>query len=316
MKHSTFKLVRNSLDRLSTSQFREVKETIESIDSVKFVSKIIETERNSVTCPHCKSVNLQRWGKVSDLQRYRCKECRRTFNNLTNTPMARLKKKGRWFEYAKCINDGVSLRQAAERCEVSVKTSFHWRHRFLMNSRLIKPKKMSGIVEIKEFDFPLSFKGSLKDYLDYRAKCNKPLSQQKVSVIFTKDRYRNTYDEIVFKLNKENLIDSLKPVVTNDTLICSENKSVFNGSFSELGFRHGKLDIKHKEFVKKDIVHIRNAFTYNKLLVKWMERFHGVATKYLESYLSWYRFLDEFNMVVSPVKILHRAKHVEKYNHQ
>ena len=47
-------------------------------------------------CPHCASRDLQRWGRVSDLPRYRCRACRRTFNGLTGTPMARLRKKDRW----------------------------------------------------------------------------------------------------------------------------------------------------------------------------------------------------------------------------
>jgi hypothetical protein len=31
---------------------------------------------------------------------------------------------------------------------------------------------------------------------------------------------------------------------------------------------------------------------HHKRLKKWMDRFQGVATKYLDNYLFWYRFLE------------------------
>ena len=47
-------------------------------------------------CPHCGSQKLQGWGHVSGLPRYRCVDCRRSFNALTGTPLARLRKKEQW----------------------------------------------------------------------------------------------------------------------------------------------------------------------------------------------------------------------------
>ena len=316
MKHIEYKLIRDSLSLLSTGQFREVKEILNDIESIKFVSKYLETAREKVICPHCKSEKLQRWGKVSDLQRYRCKDCLKTFNSLTNTPLARLKKKGRWIEYTKCMKEGISIRKAAQLCGISVKTSFHWRHRFLVNSRDIKPSKMSGIVEINEIPFSLSFKGSKKDYEEYKKINSKPVSKQKVHVLITKDRYLNTYDDIVMKFCKDSILQSVKLLVAKDTLMCSDNKSAYNNCFSELKFRHGKLDFSKKEYIKKEIVHLNTVLKYNNELLKWMERFKGVATKYLDSYLSWYRTLDEFNMSINPVRLLMRAKQKERYNHQ
>ena len=44
-------------------------------------------------CPHCASQDLVLWGHASGLPRYRCGDCRRTFNALTGTAMANLRKK-------------------------------------------------------------------------------------------------------------------------------------------------------------------------------------------------------------------------------
>src|SRR5208337_1168380 len=42
-------------------------------------------------CPHCAGRDVVGWGRSSGLARYRCKDCARTFNALTKTPMARLR---------------------------------------------------------------------------------------------------------------------------------------------------------------------------------------------------------------------------------
>src|ERR1700710_1101354 len=51
---------------------------------------------DSFGCPHCDNRNVVRWGQASDLPRYRCKACLRTFNALTKTPLAKLRMKDKW----------------------------------------------------------------------------------------------------------------------------------------------------------------------------------------------------------------------------
>lgn len=52
------------------------------------------------------------------------------------------------------------------------------------------------------------------------------------------------------------------------------------------------LDV-YKDFsVKKGIYHIQHVNNFHNRLKKWMERFQGVATKYLDSYLYWFRWLN------------------------
>jgi transposase-like protein len=72
----------------------------------------------SVGCPHCGGGESVGWGRAHDLERYRCKACRRTFNAATKTPVARLRKKERWFSHAAAMIEGVSLAKAADRCGV------------------------------------------------------------------------------------------------------------------------------------------------------------------------------------------------------
>ena len=51
-------------------------------------------------CPHCDANDVRPWGQASGLPRSRCGACRRTFNALTGTSLARLRHKDRWAQQA------------------------------------------------------------------------------------------------------------------------------------------------------------------------------------------------------------------------
>ena len=44
--------------------------------------------------------------------------------------------------------------------------------------------------------------------------------------------------------------------------------------------------------VKKGIYHIQNVNNYHKRLKDWLVHSNGVASKYLDNYWAWFRFLD------------------------
>ena len=101
-------------------------------------------------CPHCASREIVGWGRSDGLLRYRCKACRRTFNALTKTPMAHLRKKEKWLDHAQAMIEGMSLAKTAKLCGVHPTTAFRWRHRFLRAPSDDKPRTLSGIVEADE----------------------------------------------------------------------------------------------------------------------------------------------------------------------
>jgi len=47
------------------------------------------------------------------MQRFRCCHCGRTFNDLTGTPLARLRLKGKWRDYLGALLDSQAVRAAA-----------------------------------------------------------------------------------------------------------------------------------------------------------------------------------------------------------
>ncbi len=60
-------------------------------------------------CPHCAGREIVGWGRSDGLLRFRCKSCGRTFNALTKTPMAHLRKKEKWLDHAQAMIEGKSL---------------------------------------------------------------------------------------------------------------------------------------------------------------------------------------------------------------
>jgi transposase-like protein len=120
-------------------------------------------------CPHCAGREIVGWGRSDGLLRYRCKSCRRTFNALTRTPMAHLRKKEKWQDHARAMIEGKSLAKTAELCGVHPTTAFRWRHRFLRAPSVNKPRTLRGIVEADETSFSNPSRASGPTFRERRA---------------------------------------------------------------------------------------------------------------------------------------------------
>jgi transposase-like protein len=100
----------------------------------------------TLPCSHCASDQIVRWGNAHGLPRFRCTACRRTFNILTNTPLAHLRNRERWLTYVGTMVEGKSIRGSATACAVSPATSSRWRHRFLNCSTEQRTRLLGAIV--------------------------------------------------------------------------------------------------------------------------------------------------------------------------
>ena len=116
---------------------------------------------DAAECPHCGSKRVEGWGRERNgLKRSRCLDCQRTFNPLTGTPLAKLRKKERWLSYAGALNAALPVRKAAKACKINKNTAFKWRHRFLMALNYSKDQSLAGIAEVDGFSCWRVSKGS------------------------------------------------------------------------------------------------------------------------------------------------------------
>lgn len=99
-------------------------------------------------CPDCESEHIVRFGKYSTIvdgeevkkQRYRCKACKTTFTDLTNTALYRTRRLNQWIKFVECMIEGYSLRKSAELVgNVTHVTLFYWRHKPLSSLKSIYP---------------------------------------------------------------------------------------------------------------------------------------------------------------------------------
>lgn len=88
-------LMNQQVPRFTLRQRELFKKRLDELDEQQKGLAVIESSSANEPrcCPHCQGTELYRHGHVSGLQRYRCRTCRRTFNALTGTALARLRKK-------------------------------------------------------------------------------------------------------------------------------------------------------------------------------------------------------------------------------
>ena len=97
----------------------------------RLAALIADSRSTQRCCPHCACRQLNRHGQANNRQRFRCRRCLRTFNDLTGTPLARLRLRDKWLDYIVMLREARSVRAAAAQVGVHSNTALRWRHRFL-----------------------------------------------------------------------------------------------------------------------------------------------------------------------------------------
>lgn len=297
MLRKDFKNLLTHLDSLTRVQKQTLLNYFKDDTSTGPCVGLIESNfENIKCCPHCGSTDHQRWGRSSRLQRFRCKDCRKTFNALTGSPLSKLRKKDQWLTYCQCLNEGLSIRKSAEICEIDPTTAFRWRHRFLSNPQGNQTQKMMGIVEADETFFTESCKGSrsLKHRPPRkRGRSMKKYRGERVPVLLVRDRNATVADCVFEHLQKNAVHDFLRPLMSDEVVLCSDGNGIYQSFSKAEGIPHKRIIAVNNEYVVDEIFHIQNLNAYTSRLKKWMGRFNGVATKYLGNYLAWRRLLEK-----------------------
>ena len=137
---------------LNYDQLKKLRHEVESNISNNQVGQSISDHEETISnCPHCDSCALHRWGMTRQgIQRFKCKSCEKTFNALADSPLYRMRKPQKWIEYTKLLWDGVSLRKAAKILNITLRTSFRWRHTFIKAPARANPTELMGVIEADE----------------------------------------------------------------------------------------------------------------------------------------------------------------------
>jgi hypothetical protein len=116
-----------------------------------------------------------------------------------------------------------------------------------------------------------------------------------VAVIVARDRQYNTFDKCLDSSTGEASYQLLKKHIDKDSVICSDRLLSYRVLTRRLGMGHKAVNLTKGIGAIEKVFHIQNVNAYYGRLHGWMNRLNGVATKYLDNYLSWFKFFESNN---------------------
>lgn len=248
--------------------------------------KKLETSNCKIEkCPYCNNKDFIKYGMYKNIQRYKCKDntCGKTFTDEIYNKFRYSKKfKEKHNEYFDLLNEGLTLRECAKKLNITVVTAFFWRHRFLFDFKnKYYIEKITSYVELTKMVILENFKGS-RDI---------PFSNRdKLTVIHA----INDFIDIVPIITSRNFFGFYE---IRDNLIPRLDKQAY-----VVGLIDGRLKTFSQAFNKINKVKIIKTsenhidIKYSTNSQKWLSKFRGVASKYLDHYLYWRLFDYENNL--------------------
>ena len=127
MKTKKFQVLLDELGGLTPIQSAVLMAALKSSNSADDAVSLLEAEfAKAPACGCCGAEGFAKWGVATGMKCYMCKTCNGRFNAPTGTPLAHLRKREKWLDYARAIVDGLTLRKAAARVGVHLETSFRY----------------------------------------------------------------------------------------------------------------------------------------------------------------------------------------------
>ena len=262
-------------------------------------TNIDSTSEKITCCPYCKAEKFIKFGKSNGVQRFRCKNntCRKTFNEHNYSPF-RYSKKFRymWKAYYELMQQGLTIRQCATEMKINIITAFFWRHRFL-NSFLDsgESNEFKEQVEMSNVIYPESFKGcrikmcSERDRINIVSLIDSKYSVESIALSRNTIRVNDIVEKIYYKIHKDAVV-----IAYQDGRLMNFAKK----HNANLGKSYEERVKRVKNFFNKNTIKSSVAKTIRSLepiditfgtkLRKWISKFRGVATKYIDYYLKWY----------------------------
>jgi len=255
---------------------------------------------NNHHCPYCVSNKICKNGsnhsKGVRIQKFRCNNCHKNYTIKTNTIFYYTHKSIEiWQEYIELFSQGLSLRKIVEKMDkkINLKTAFYWRHKILkVLTKKDDNDKLGGIIEADETFFEESQKGARKvkgrqarkrGYSSYIGD-----KKTKICVLTAIDRNKTSYVKPVGfgGLEKDDVILLQRHLVKDSVLITDGNRTYRNLNNVKLkSLKFGKPENK--------VYHLNNINNFHSMLKKFMIRFNGVATKYLDYYVEYFKNIKD-----------------------
>lgn len=261
-------------------------------------------KRNKKPCPHCSSTKVYKRGKQKGVQMYRCNACEKWYSETTGTPLYDIKLKSKWQAYLNCMEKGMPIKKIAKHLNISIQTSFDWRHKILASLSQYVPEQFSTEVECDELELALSNKGSKSLERKPRKRGTDFKRNQgsdeitTVQVVTAVQRNGDKYLKAVAskRLSEKDIEKALDGKLADNTTLITDKHPSYKA------FAKSNPTIKHKALLAKDHVdkndssiHLQKVNNVHSQLRTFLRPFNGVSSKYLQNYLNWYAYVDKIH---------------------
>ncbi len=181
--------------------------------------------------------------------------------------------------------------------KLNTHTIFDWRHKVLSSLETIFTKKFKGIVETDDVLFKFNQKGRKRHFLMMNG-TRRGVSNQKVSVMVTSDRYK-TIDMKVVKMGRITKRDLEKVFkgkrLNKHNVIVSDRHPSISCFVRSIGLDHKKIHTSQHIYMVDGKYHVNNVNGLVSRFRDWLKHnFKSVSTKYLQNYL----FLFEMSEIL------------------
>lgn len=264
------------------------------------ISKENQLKKSGVKCPHCQSTTIVGYGYHKKVKRYKCNQCGKTFSILTGTAFYKLHKKTLLQEYIYHMLSGASLRKIANEMDICLKTAFDWRHKILNAVSNGFSGKINGIIEADETFFLYSEKGSKSLTRRPRKRggsaSKRGINKDHVTIMTAFERKTGALSNTVVgkgRLTKKAIEKGVgKWLDKKQCILCSDSHLSFQAYANINNIELKPIFVRRKEFVFEKIYHIQNVNRIHGQLKDWVRKFNGIATKYLQNYLNYFKLVN------------------------
>lgn len=240
-------------------------------------------EKKKFVCPHCNCSDIIGHGNYRGRKRYKCKTCKKIFNDLTGTSVSKIHKKKEWQKYMSCISEGMTLRESAKQCNISYQTSFIWRHKILSSLYDIGCAKMEGIIEGDETFFLYSEKGK-RNIIGRKprkrgSKASRAgINDEHIAVIVSTDRHGDFVANVSGRgrVSAKSIDKCIGKWIGNKAeVLCTDSHRSYGSFAKKKGLQHIPINFSKGQHVKDKIYHIQNINSIHSNLKDWMRKFKG-----------------------------------------
>lgn len=302
----------NELETLSISELKQISERI--LHLLRSVNNSSSEEVLSVPqkCPKCGSELMSKHGKDDKgRQRYKCKSCAATFTNTSFSVISNsIYDNATWLKYIELLIKRTSLRKSSKECGISLQTAFFWRHKILRAIQNDQDNRvLAGIVEMDELYMPISYKGNHSKSTHFvmpresykRGSDNKAQTGSKACVMCAVERNGQTYGEVLGKGQPTiaMLTHAFGNRILTDSIVLSDKSISIRNYFNnyttiELIQLESHMTVKGKSGPPEicGAMHIQTVNNLHSRFRAFLRVYNGVATKYLNHYLSLFIWLE------------------------